>query len=982
VKYLSCQKDGDSDKVSYARQEMKQNSRIVFPVIYWTLVILCFFCFPIFLMNLAVNRYFSMIQQEQENLELLKAQRTLAQIRVQSEGTSYFHQLFKRVLARPVVAGALSKELTQRIGRLKKAFPDELEFIVWDQNGMLLEGLTDDKSYVTVKNRFNAYLKELQQITVSSFPQTPLFSNEMKKRVRKFRQLLGPFISSVKIAEAFLPNNPAKCFQMQAKGKRAYGWYWTQSEFSVFVYIPYELVNSMIPSRSICRKSSEAQGSHKFFLIHEKSLQVFPDAAPHIKKELAISLKKTTSLTPPEQLKSGKNFYVFQKLASDWWVVAVIDESRFTDAKAQNRNLMFRLLATVFISFFVLKCYLLVHQNPFSSIRWKLFAIFVYTVAIPLMIFSTVGFEHLAQKEKGGESSRGIELVQLLTKMDCQFSIFLLERAEALSKFTDSFFLATSSHDLTPRNLAHFATQIKQKFSPQSVMMMDEKGNNLFPRSFSDQIADQTLLKATAVDLLDFLNDRESAQIKPITVVTEATILAFSKSNRAIRVFNIAEKTVYYYQQVVPNPATGRYEYIVQMFWDVTELQREFFRNFAKSIATDKQLTPVVFFVEGNYAVPANSFWVDLQDYFKRVDLRGLQLEKYVTGSGKKYLIAGVRGNNLAGTVTAVLLDFDSIMSEVEQHKIALAGLLLTALFFTLALYNLLNYQILNPVNQLIIGVEKVRSGDYAYRVALKTANELGNLGASINETMENLQEMAIAQTVQESLLPESAPTIAGFEIYAKTRSMTKLGGDYFDFFVNQEGRFVAMIADVSGHGVQAALMMAMTKSVLLLAQNDGVASEQIMESLNTTFLNLRKSEINTLLTGQIITFSPSENNCELVNAGHWPPLVISSDGREVTVVNCRSLPLGFEKNRKFHSDAIELAQGSTLILYTDGILESVNSADKVLGLPGFIELIKESFCADLATFYDNLFAGYEKWRVTQDDDITFVLIRRTGDEN
>jgi len=961
---------------------LRRNRRVVFPLVYWTLLILCFFVFPIFLLNLAADRYFSMIQNEQENSELLKAQKILARLRWQSAGSRYFHQLFKEVFARPVAAETVASALTQRIARLKKAFPDELSFIVWDRNGKLVEELSDDKSFVIVKNRLDTYLKELQQITVASFPGAPLLTGEIKKRVRKFRQLLGPFISSAKIAEAFVPNNQAKCFQMNVKGRQAYGWYAAQSEFSVFIYISHRLINSMIYPMAFCQKYAYKKAPMNFFLINEKTFQVFPETSWNNAVQLAINLKKTASLTPPELLKSDNSFYAFQKLESDWWAAAVIDTGRFADAQTQNRKLMFRLLAAIFISFFILQCYFLVHSNPFNSLRWKLFVIFLYTVAIPLMIFSTVGFEHLAQMEKGIENRRGIQLVQLLSKVDHQFGAYLLKKSESLSKFIEAEFWNISSQDPVPADPAGLAGRIRQKFRSHTIIMMDEKGNNLLPRVFSGQMADHAIVKAVAIDLLAFLNDRELAQIKPVKLVTEASLLSYAHSNREIRVFNLADATSYYFQQTIRSPKTGRYEYCVQMFWDVEDLQIDFFRQFAQRLKVDQQLLPVMFLPESSYAIPENSLWEDLTGFFEMVDLRGLQLERYVSRSDKKFLIAGIRGQKLLKSVTAVLLDFAAIKDEVDQHKVALAGLLMLTLLFTVALYNLLNYQILNPVNRLIAGVEKVRFGDYAYRIALRTDNELGSLATSIDKTMENLQELAIAKTVQEALLPENTPELAGFEIYAKTCPMTKLGGDYYDYFVNHDGRLVAMIADVAGHGAQAALIMAMAKSVLLLARNESIACEQMMERLNETLVSLRKSAINTMLTGQMLTLFSSQKKCNLVNAGHCPPIIVSADGREVKAMKCQSFPLGYGKNRKFTSATFELEHRSILILYTDGILESINSANQMLGPEGFLELIKESFNKDLATFYDNMFARYEKWRVSQNDDITFVLIRRTSDEN
>jgi len=180
----------------------------------------------------------------------------------------------------------------------------------------------------------------------------------------------------------------------------------------------------------------------------------------------------------------------------------------------------------------------------------------------------------------------------------------------------------------------------------------------------------------------------------------------------------------------------------------------------------------------------------------------------------------------------------------------------------------------------------------------------------------------------------------------------------------------------VAGHGVQAALLMAMAKSVLLMKNTGVVNPADVMEGLNKTFCTLRKAEISTMMTGQIIHIA-SDNSLSFFNGGHCPPLTVSRNGDTVTPLINQSLPFGFLARRNFSGVSATLNPGETMILYSDGILECLDKNEETLGVTGFNDLIINSHHQDLEVFISNLFKGYEKWAASQQDDITFVLIRR-----
>ncbi|EKD81279.1 MAG: hypothetical protein ACD_39C01878G0001, partial [uncultured bacterium] len=906
---------------------MPVDNRSVFPFLFWFLVVLCFFIFPFFLMNLTMNRYLAMVRQQEETAEMLEAGKYLTRLSANSDGARYFHLVLQKTLS-DIDPDRPMHDLGARIARLRSMFPGAFEFIVWNQDGEVDESLTDDTNYLYLKKKLNIFLKDLYDSARASAPYAPDLTKEQLQQIRPFRQFLGPFVPSSVIARSFLPSVSTGCFQMHGKGKQAYGWYTAQAAASVFVYVSYDRMNEMLEPKTLCQRYSRLGKGKRFFLVNEQSLEIYPHLDEKLSSQLIINLKKTTSITPPELLKSGNNLYVYQKLSGEWWAAAMIDSSSFSAAEEQGRKLAVRLLFAILLSIFVLYCFFLVHDNPFTSIRWKLMLIFAYTVALPVMIFTTIGFEYSAQKQRNIEHEHGVALIQLLTRMDKQFQFFLHELASDINNHTDRSFWPA----VTSVGLEGFAGQLKTQFAPMATVIVDQSGKSVLPRGYAENIPVLLVLRTVGTDLLKFLNLAAGSPERSVNVLTENAISAYSRSNRAISLFHFPGRATYYYQHLLKNPQTEHYEYCIQILWDLRDLQIAFFERFAARLKRDRQIVPVLFFPDNCHTVTADSVGHQLADFFDRVSKRGLQLETFVSKEKKHYIAAGVRGQNLSQALSAVLLESDAVQAEIGRYKANLLKMLVVTFLFSWALYVLLNLQILTPVNQLVTGVEKVRDGDYAHRVVIAADNELGKLAKSFNHTLENLRELLIAQQVQSALLPESLPEFAGFATFARTKPMQKLGGDFYDLFVDHQGNLLCVIGDVAGHGTQAALMMAMAKSVMIMSQLEKLTAGETMARLNSTFFSLRKSAIKTMMTCQIFTLSLEAGGSGMINAGHCPPLIVSADGREVATLDSQSFPLGFGRNREFPATPLALAAGSTLILYTDGVLESINSEGLMLG--------------------------------------------------
>ncbi|MEW6708217.1 MAG: SpoIIE family protein phosphatase [Candidatus Riflebacteria bacterium] len=945
-----------------------------FPLLQKFLAVLCLLLFPFFLLKVTLNSFYSLNKTETRRQLLDKARKKLIQLSEMADGARYFHLLFAANLEKIPTGSDQLRKLEKRINGLKKRFPGELEFVVWNDNNQLNRDLTDNPGFVVFLNRLNLFFQDLQKLVVDLFPGELLVNSELKKQVRSFRRIVGPFIPAVKIAASFVPTSKKKCFQMHAKGKRAYGWYTRQPGYSIFAYISHRLINSMAGAKILCHSNNRKGDNFKMLVLQEDQQKIFPVVSESLKNQIQVNMGKLDQLVPPELIESEGFHFSFQSLRPGWWGVVLTRTGYLKTIDQMPNLLLFRIGAILVLLIFVLRCFFMVNANPFASIRFKLMAVFGYTVAIPMMIFSTVGFEYFSQRIEKTESDSKIRLIQTLNSIDMRFENYLHRQTEKLNSSIDSLIKNEKGLTVNSKKWNKFGEELKKTFKATAFLLIDAEGNDVYNRKFSKDYVDASFPKTLGAEILDLLNDRSVSKLKNPKVMVEQSVLSFKKTRRKINPMALVERQFFFYIRDLQLKSRFHSELCLQIYWDLRSLQSEFFKEIEQDFSLNKDLLPMVYFGDTGAILPQQSQSYELVNFLKKVDIGGAQSER-INFKDRNYLAAGFRGSFMEKSVIAVLYDYSALaMADLELKK-TISGLLFLALVFSLSLYLILSHQILLPVERLAVGVEKVGQLDFNYRVKLESENEFGRLANSINHTLENLGELEIAKVVQEALLPETGIDNEHFRVIGATLSMNKLGGDYYDFFVEDNGDVILFMADAAGHGIQAALMMAMAKSVLLIDDQKNRSDAELMNNLNQTFFHLRESAIKTMMTGQLVRIG--KEGAKLYNAGHCYPFVLASDSQEIIEISQGSFPFGYSKKRVFSPVEFSFAAGSYLLMITDGIIESRSNLGETLGIEGFKKIIRLSFDSDPEIFFSKLLEMIKSWQPMQEDDLTIVLVCR-----
>jgi serine phosphatase RsbU (regulator of sigma subunit) len=254
---------------------------------------------------------------------------------------------------------------------------------------------------------------------------------------------------------------------------------------------------------------------------------------------------------------------------------------------------------------------------------------------------------------------------------------------------------------------------------------------------------------------------------------------------------------------------------------------------------------------------------------------------------------------------------------------------------------------------------------------------ELG-LVTELKETYARLdRELEQVGDIQRQLLPEEAPRIPGYRLAVHYATSTRAGGDYYDFFTLRDGRFGLLVADASGHGTPAAVVMAMTRALVHAAPEALESPERLLAVANR---ELRRSILHgQFVTACYVTLDPASGRLEYAMAGHNPPYIVRADSGEAEPFeNPTGPPLGLFEAPDFCRRAARLGPGDLLALYTDGITEVAMSDGGLFGEERLRSLLARHRAANPETIRDRLLEelGVHSGTSAPADDRTLVLVQ------
>lgn len=320
-------------------------------------------------------------------------------------------------------------------------------------------------------------------------------------------------------------------------------------------------------------------------------------------------------------------------------------------------------------------------------------------------------------------------------------------------------------------------------------------------------------------------------------------------------------------------------------------------------------------------------------------------------------------------------------------------GVISLFLIYFLAVYW---YEIVRPLKTILEEMKALLTGRPYQRIFTKRVDEIGLIAHFFNEVTKNFEkvshqimeekrmmsELEIASQIQKDILPPEVPQIPGLDIVAKTRPAVELGGDNFDFITEKDNTFI-YVGDVTGHGVPAALVMAMVHTLIHTFVELYANAFDVVVQTNRRLKSRIKSTM--FMTMLMLRWNHTTQKMTYVGAGHEHLLVYRVNQGECEVKMTGGIALGMvPDNSKIVKELeLPLEKGDIIILYTDGVTEARNMAGEMFGLERLkkaVEAYAPQYDADGIVFHvARDFSRFVQEHI-QEDDVTLIAIKYMGE--
>jgi len=399
----------------------------------------------------------------------------------------------------------------------------------------------------------------------------------------------------------------------------------------------------------------------------------------------------------------------------------------------------------------------------------------------------------------------------------------------------------------------------------------------------------------------------------------------------------------------------------------------------AISLRGPRELPPVtsenIVIMEGEYQEAVTGRWVRTRLFIKKIvgpDLRG---QGYVN------LFLDAR-------------QIDEQLSNLLKVSILLAILVIVLggiVGFFMARW------VTRPVQVLMEDMAIVSNGDLTHKSRVDSADEVGVLASSFDKMTDSLKmahqreletkalehELNLAREIQYNLLPKEIPTIPGYDIAARYFPCFEVSGDYYDIMQLDDDNLGIIVADVSGKGVGASMIMTMTRSLIRMESERNLSTADTLKKVNRILArDLRRG---MFVTAMYCILNIRTGMLKVSSAGHNPLVVWRNDQKRHELFNPNGIALGFDRgpvfDRTIKEESILMNPGDFVVSFTDGVTESMDENDEELGGERFYKFVGDMHKLEPQRFIDAVMKHLDEYKgqASQHDDITLVCIKRTG---
>lgn len=913
---------------------------------------------------------------------LLKNMEKFANIRL------FWGMSLQRIFYRSHDAASFLKNLE----RLKQINSCNLRTLIIDKNERVItntltnqnvkDWLTLKKIYTGTLNNRNERLSESENVHL--------------------KQILGPHLSIISAKDSLLPNN-SKTISADFAQEFPDFWFNFRQEFSVIVEFPPNYKQKPTGIKFLARQMSLVQKGFSTAIIGSNN-QIFKAQPAEIPEEIS------ETLTTPNLVKTGfsetNNFLVRTKQLNSEFTIL------FFQKKLSWLKRKYRIVMLGAIFYLLLLVIFLRSANCFKffskNIKTQIVLMVFLANALPGYILLSVTRDHFHKKETRLIKEKHLEQIRFLQEIDEKVVLENTRlfkscikardklRSDLSSNRLDEQIVTKLSHNLG-RNCNEFYIVASEAFLIGSNHGFYD-GKNYVSISQKQTLKDFKptcdAMRGVGYLFLFLWNRISSADPRKIAeteIIIEALFQAkasdvfqsFIGFHDNFSVYNWGSDRKPVFLTTIDSYADGIVDYLLIAFFDPDRIAKSYLQRRISSL--NKILPNSKIFIGRLIQFPKDQQPFGMPEKLYPLLLKtethpGIQ-PNIVTIDSRQFVFSGLTcSNRLRGTRLFALFPVDIFQRQINREIQLLIGASILAIALILSTLAIFIHGFIAPVNALQQGAEAMEKQKFSYRLPELGRDEMGEIAMIFNDSMNDLEELTVAGNMQNQIMPTEALSGEKFSLYGKSIILSGLGGDYFDYFELEEQekpKFTMMMGDVAGHGVGAALLMAMAKTTVNFYSQLLTEPVQLIYELHKQILSAKTKKQRKIMTFQILSFDPENFNCRYSNAGACSPILVEKNGQSAKEIALTGPALGAFKKCEFKEIELKLKSGDAFILYTDGIVEAKNQHGEVLGYSRLAEIFRNSWHPDAEKYYQKIIQEYDLWleNSSPEDDLTIVVL-------
>ncbi|GAB4277066.1 MAG: hypothetical protein Kow0029_19540 [Candidatus Rifleibacteriota bacterium] len=868
---------------------------------------------------------------------------------------------------------------------VQKRYPKHFEFVVWDGKGQTIDKLCDEKSYNYIIRKTYTFLKKASQYNNPDSEErrsgTVKTLLQIDKEVKFLRNFLGKFLVTSQLSFPWLSGTLGKPLQTSIPGPRCKIWYRIGEKVGILCFIHSDFFESNAGAEfaiaKVCRENPDFRAN---ITSYPASGKFFPEVDEKLASSLVLALSRFENLDPEQIIEAGGFLIGCNMVGQMKRAVCYCKSSKLFSIDVARKTYLAKSFKFILVFLLVFAIWFKTRNIEYVSIRYKLIILFLYAGGMPILIMSTIGSEYLAQKKQEMVYSAQSNSLNYLRQIDSNFNVFLEDYVNSISAYIDSMNRKYFSTGLPAEKLKELKEHFEKTLNPESIQIFNAQGQLVIPDYDYTIFTDYTILSQMAIGIIKVLNSDDPEAVMAADVVADKFGRDIMVNSRHIDYIGLGARELYRIFDFLGNPEERKCLAIVYLFWRLERLQQIYFEEFERNSGENTrnfQQILVSYSDSTDLVYPKGRVNFDfIKDLGQQARETQILRKNYIELNKKPYYAVAMAGSNLSRLSLILIKPLAEIDVAVERLQKNIYAFIILVILMTLLMFNFLANHFLEPLGKIRSAVEAIGNRNFSHRISTEAGNEFGELAETFNTTLEAMEELEVARIVQENLLPGNKFFLDRVELIAFYRPFSKIGGDYFDFFSPGPETVLIFIGDVAGHGISAALIMAMAKSVMICERNNFLGSEHLMSALNVTLFKNRRAGNKEYMTGMLIDINTTSGEMAIINSGHCMPLKVSDKGNSIEAIKCGGLPLGFDVKSNFVPVKLQLKPGDTIILYTDGFIESKNSSGEMLGLEKLMKMAHKTWNSDLSKFQNDFLKSHDEWSEEKNDDQTFLLIR------